>query len=381
MFEFKILKKSKKNFARFGVISTSHGEILTPAFFPVATQGTVKGIVNKELNEIGIQGIFINTFHLYLRPGSEIIKKMGKIHKFINWEKPIFSDSGGFQIFSLGKGMEQGVGKIASIFPEKQLNFLKKSKKKFIKVREEGVEFRSPIDGTLHFMTPEKSIQIQQDLGADIIFTFDECTSPLDTHEYTRKATQRTHSWALRCLKVFKRKKQALYGIVQGGAFKDLRERSAKFINSLDFSGFGIGGSLGKSKKDMFKILKWIHPFLDERRPKHLLGIGSIEDIKKCVQLGVDTFDCVLPTRFARHGVALTTKGKIFLKKKIYLKKKEPLDKDCKCYTCKNFRLSYLAHLVRAGEISAISLIVYHNLFFIEKLFEKIRERIKNGEL
>ncbi len=381
MFEFKILKKSKKSFARLGVLKTPHGEILTPAFLPVATQGVVKGMVNKELEEIGVQGIFINTFHLYLRPGAEIVKKMGKIHKFMNWKRPVFSDSGGFQIFSLGKGIEHGVGKIAPIFPERQIKIIKKSKKKFIKIREEGVEFKSPIDGSLHFFTPEKSIKIQQDLGADIIFTFDECTSPLDSYEYTKRATERTHLWTKKCLKVFKGRKQALYGIVQGGAYKDLREESAKFINSLNFFGFGIGGSLGKSKRDMFKILKWIYPFLDERKPKHLLGIGSIEDIKKCIQLGIDTFDCVLPTRLARHGVALSKKGKILLRKKIYLKKKEPLDRDCKCYTCKNFKLSYLSHLVRANEVSAISLLSYHNLFFMERLFEKIREEIKNNQL
>ncbi|NQV00816.1 MAG: tRNA guanosine(34) transglycosylase Tgt, partial [Parcubacteria group bacterium] len=256
---FKILKKSKKSNARLGLIQTPHGVIHTPAFYPVATKATVKCLSPKEVKEIGFEAVLSNTYHLYLRPGHQIIKKMGGLHKFMNWPGPIATDSGGFQVFSLGFGLEHGVGKISGFFPGNNKKPEKPVRPKLFKVNQKGVEFKSHIDGSKHFLTPEKSIQIQEALGADIIFAFDECTSPLSDKAYTKKALERTHDWAKQCLKYYN-KDQALFGIVQGGMYKDLRTKSAKFIGKLPFAGFGIGGSLGKSKDDMHKILKWTIP-------------------------------------------------------------------------------------------------------------------------
>ncbi len=379
MFSFKILKKSKKSFARLGLIETPYGQILTPAFTPVATQAAIKGLTFKDLDEIGIQTIFCNTYHLLLRPGHQLIKKFGGLHKFMNFNKPIFTDSGGFQVFSLGKGLEQGVGKIANIFPGESEITIKPKEKSRVKITEEGVIFYSHLDGSEKFLSPELSIKIQEDLGGDFVFAFDECTSPLDDYEYTKEAMERTHRWAIRSLKAFKGKKQAIYGIVQGGYFKDLRIESAKFINSLDFWGIGIGGSLGKTKKDMYKILSWVIPLLDENKPRHLLGIGSIEDIEKIVKYGIDTFDCVEPTRLARHGTALLKKGKLNLNLAKYKNSKEPIDKNCQCYTCQNFTRGYLRHLITAKEMSGIILLAYHNLWTIEKVVSEVREKIKKG--
>jgi len=384
MFSFKIIKKSKKSFARLGIIETPHGEIITPSFTPVATRATVKGLTVKHLKEIGVQAIFCNTYHLYLRPGSEVVKKIGGLHKFINFDKPIFTDSGGFQVFSLGSGLKDGVGKIANIFPEEieEKKQVKNEKKKSqVKIIEEGVFFKSEIDGTKKFLSPEVSIKIQEDLKGDIVFVLDECTSPFDDYDYTKRALERTHRWAIRSLKTFKGNNQAIYGIVQGGNFKDLRKKSAQFVNSLDFFGIGIGGSLGKTKKDMYKILQWTLPELNEKKPRHLLGIGSLSDIEKIVKLGIDTFDCVTPTRLARHGAAILNDKQINFKSGKYKFSKEPIDKNCDCYTCKNFSRAYLRHLVSSQEITGIILLAIHNLFTIEKTLEKVRQKIKNGLL
>ncbi len=377
MFSFKILKKSKKSFARLGIIETPYGEILTPAFTPIATQAAIKGLTFKDLNEIGVQTIFCNTYHLFLRPGHQLIKKFGGLHKFMNFNKPIFTDSGGFQVFSLGKGLEQGVGKIANIFPGETKTTYKPREKSKVKIIEEGVIFYSHLDGSEKFLSPELSIKIQEDLGGDFVFAFDECTSPLDDYEYTKKAMERTHRWAIRSLKAFKSKKQVIYGIIQGGYFKDLRIESTKFINSLDFWGIGIGGILGNTKKDMYKILSWTIPLLDENKPRHLLGIGSTEDIEKIVKYGIDTFDCVEPTRLARHGAALLRKGRLNLNSAKYKNSKEPIDKTCQCYTCQNFSRGYLRHLIVTKEITGIILLAYHNLWLMEKIISEIREKIK----
>jgi queuine tRNA-ribosyltransferase len=380
-FSFKIIKKDKKLSARVGEIKTSHGKISTPAFVAVGTQATIKSLSPEELKTIGAEVVLTNTYHLFLRPGDSVIKKIGGLHKFMNWNGPIMTDSGGFQVFSLGFALLHGVGKIANIFPEEtKFRIPTKSKSSFVKIDNNGVMFKSHLDGKTHRLTPEKSIEIQENLGADIIFAFDECTSPLSDKKYTQLAMKRTHNWAKQCLKAKKRKDQALFGIVQGGEYRDLREESARFINSLSFAGFGIGGSLGKSKKDMHNILEWVMPLLDEKKPRHLLGIGEIEDLFNGVERGVDLFDCVAPTRMARNGTLLTQKGRINILKAEFVSDKKPIDENCGCYTCKNFSRAYLNHLFRAEEILAHRLATIHNLHFIFNLMREIREAIKNNK-
>jgi len=377
-FKFKILKKSKKSWARLGLIETPHGEILTPAFVPVATQASVKSLDFKDLENLKAQLILANTYHLHLRPGEKIIKKAGGLHKFMHWPHPLMTDSGGFQVFSLGWGKVHRVSKIG-FFPEEIKEKLDQVKPELVKITSEGVEFTSHLDGSLHFFSPEKSIKIQEDLGADFIFAFDECTSPLASYQYTKRALERTHFWAKRCLKAKTRKDQLLFGIVQGGEFKDLREKSAQFISSLDFGGIGIGGALGKSKKDMFKILKWVIPLLPEEKPKHLLGIGEIGDLKESIKYGIDLFDCVWPTRLARRGILFTEKGRINIENKKYLKDSRPVEKTCSCFSCQNFSRSYLSHLYRAKEFLAYRLATLHNLHFILSRMEKWRKDIGEG--
>src|SRR3989338_3365725 len=380
---FRILKKSKNSRARRGIIETKHGVIETPAFIPVGTQATVKGMTVDQLKSIVYQSLLCNTYHLYLRPGDKVIKKMGGLHKFMNWDRPIFTDSGGFQVFSLGYGLEHGVGKVASMFPGEKGGVLHGEtehvikKEKLTRITENGVEFRSHLDGSLHFLTPEKSIEIQRNLGADLIFAFDECTSPLHDYVYTKKSLARTHRWAKRSLAAFQGGDQALYGIIQGGAFRDLREEAANFISNMDFDGIGIGGALGNTKKEMYKILGWITPLLPENKSRHLLGIGAPDDIVQAVKLGVDTFDCVAPTRMGRNGGAILAKGYLDLKSGRHLKDKNPIDKKCGCYTCQNYTRAYLAHLFRADEMLGPILATIHNLWFMENLMKIIRKSIK----
>jgi len=398
-FDFTILKTSKKSLARRGIIRTPHGNIETPAFIPVGTQATVKGLTPEELESLDVQIIFANTYHLFLRPGEKIIKDLGGLHQFMHWNHPIITDSGGFQVFSLGAGLEQGVGKIASIFPEERLMQAPNSKFQIpnstksnrIKITEEGVEFKSHIDGKKILLTPEKSIQIQKDLGADLILAFDECTSPLADYKYTKKSMERTHRWAIKSLETFKnqkskiksqndklkcKNKQEIYGIIQGGAYKDLREKSAQFIGKLPFFGMAIGGSLGKSKKDMHQILDWTLPLLPEKRPRHLLGIGGIEDIIESIKQGIDTFDCAMPTRIARTGAFLTKKGRLNIFNSRYQSDKNPIEKECRCYTCQNYSRAYLRHLFWAKEMLGPRLATIHNLYFMSRLMKTIRENI-----
>ncbi len=369
---FKILKKHKKSKARLGLIKTSHGVIHTPAFFPVATKATVKSLTPDDIKEIGFEAILANTYHLYLQPGHKIVKKMGGLHKFMNWSGPITTDSGGFQVFSLGAGFDQNIGKVLKDDNVKNHNI---HTGKLAKVDNDGVNFTSHLDGSLHRFTPEISIKIQEDLGADIIFTFDECTSPLVDYDYTKKSMERTHRWAERCLKAKKNKKQFLFGIVQGGLFKDLRIDSAKFIGQLNFDGFGIGGSFGKG--EMKKTIDWVIPCLPEDKPRHLLGIGYLKDIKEAVKRGIDLFDCVYPTRLARHGTFLTNKGELNIFKAVYKIDKKPIMKNCDCYTCRNFSKAYIQHLFKSNEMLAGRLATYHNLSFMYKYMKKIREDIK----
>ena len=391
---------SKDGKARTGVIKTKHGSFETPVFIPVATAATVKALSNKDLLDIGGSVLLANTYHLHLRPGEELIKRLGGLHKFMGWDKPLVTDSGGFQVFSLGFGMEHNVGKVADNYfinekkinkkspLNKNTNILKNNKnigQKWAHIDDSGVSFRNPVTGDKVRLTPKSSMEIQSKLGADIIFAFDECTSPLSDKKYTSIALERTHRWALECLKYYD-KKQALFGIVQGGAYKDLRVKSAKFISKLDFPGFGIGGSLGKSKEDMHKILGWVMPLLPENKPRHLLGIGAVEDLFNSVERGIDMFDCVGPTRWARRGhlyISPSSGGNIKNKFRINIQNtqfredKKPIDKECDCYCCRNFSRAYLRHLYMASELSYFHLASLHNLRFILGLMERIRGSIK----
>src|SRR3989338_11029539 len=333
---FKILKKSKVSNARLGFIETSHGVVETPCLVPVATQAVVKTLTSKEVEETKSQILISNTFHLHLKPGEKVIQKAGGLHEFMNWKKPLMTDSGGFQVFSLGFGQDLNLGKIINSKDRmgsdadlrEQIKIGAQPKK--IKIRQDGVFFRSPVDGRELFIGPKESIKIQEQIGADIIFAFDECTAPLADYEYTKNSLLKTHQWAKVCLKV-KKSNQALYGIVQGGRFKDLRQESAKFIGALPFDGFGIGGEFGNNKKIMSEMLHWVIQELPEKKPRHLLGIGQLEDMEKIIKAGVDTFDCTIPTHYARRGIAFTSEGKLNLKQTKFLKKIEPLDNGCAC--------------------------------------------------
>ena len=384
--QFKILKKSKKSRARLGLLKTKNGVLQTPAFFPVATQAALKTLDSDDLKRIGFKNILCNTYHLMLRPGSKLIKKMGGLHKFMDFEGIIATDSGGFQVFSLGKGIEHGVGKIVSVSSSQKAK-KKTGQKGMVAINEQGVCFRSHLDGSKRFLGPKESIKIQHELGADIIFAFDECTSPLDDLQYTKKATERTHRWAKQCLEFHQRQKskQALFGIVQGGLFQGLREQSAKIIGSMDFFGFGIGGSLGvaidKTKKTMYKILDWTIPLLPEEKPRHLLGIGYLEDFEKSIKRGIDLFDCVYPTRMGRHGTGITSQGLLNFNKSKFLSDKNPIDKKCSCFVCQSYSRSYITHLMRASEITGMRLLTIHNLSFFKNFLESTRKKIEQGRI
>jgi len=388
MFSFKLLVKDKA--ARAGEIVTPHGSIQTPSFIPVGTLATVKGISVDDLRRIGSQVIIANTYHLHLQPGEDLIEKMGGLHQFMGWDGPLITDSGGFQIFSLGAAKEHGVGKIAPIFPDEKNHgghIRSKKGKSFVHVDEDGVEFISYRNGTRHRFTPERVIEIERKLGADMILVLDECTSPLHDYEYTKKAMERTHRWAIRALKEFKRtsfKSQALFGIIQGGAYQDLRKKSAKFISGQDFDGYAIGGSLGKSTEEMHQVLEWTIPPLPQDKPRHLLGIGEIEDIFEVVKRGVDLFDCVLPTRLARTGTLFTKEAerfRIHIRNAQYTNDPRPIEKGCDCYTCCNFSRAYLRYLFMAKELLVIQLASIHNLHFLESLMRRMRTAIKEKRL
>ncbi len=382
--KFEVIKEDKNSRARIGKIRTRHGSFETPIFIPVATAATIRALDNKDIDKLGASVVLANTYHLHLRPGDVVIKKLGGLRKFMNWNKPIITDSGGFQAFSLGFGMEHNIGKIA-YFPENDFKIEKRDK--LANVDDSGVTFRNPIHGNRIKLTPKKSMEIQSNLGSDIIFAFDECTSPLSSKKYTLEALKRTHKWALECLKYYN-KKQALFGIVQGGMYRDLRIKSARFISNQDFDGFGIGGSLGKSKKDMHKILEWVISLLPNNKPRHLLGIGAVEDLFNSVERGVDMFDCVAPTRWARRGHLYITppsggnvknKFRLNIANKRFENDKKPIDKTCDCYACKNHSRVYLRHLFKSSELTYFRLASLHNLNFILKLMENIRCSIKEG--
>lgn len=379
MFKFEIIKKSKKSLARIGKIQTPYGEIITPAFLPVATLGVIKGgISTDEFLSTGIQAQITNSFHFLDLNYVDIVKKAGGLHRFFNFFKPIFTDSGGFQIFSLGRGNELGLGKISSIFSSEARQNLKGSNL-IKKISEEGVVFLSPRDGRRIFLTPEKSAQIQKKLGADFIYVLDVCGTPLDSYSQTKKELEISHQWFLRFLKQKIGKNQGVFGIIQGGLFEDLRIKSTEFVNNLDVFGIAVGGALGKTKKDMFKTLSVINKKIDPERPHHLLGIGSLEDLEEVIKQSIDLFDCVLPTRMARHGMALTNSGFVDVLKKKFQKKFYPIEGKCNCFVCQNYNLSQIQFLFRAKEILAGKLLTIHNLYFFEKKVKEIREKIIRG--
>ena len=378
MLEFKILKKSKKSKARLGLLKTKHGVIETPCLVPVATQAVVKTLTSEDVEKTKSQILICNTYHLHLKPGEEIIGKSGDLHKFMNWQGPLMTDSGGFQVFSLGFGRDFGTGKILKQKRNNEIEYGQQPK--LLKITQDGVYFRSFLDGKKVFLGPKESIRIQEKLGADIVFAFDECTSPIADYQYTKKSLEKTHKWAKICLKV-KKSNQALFGIVQGGKFRDLRIESARFVGGLDFDGFGIGGEFGDNKKKMLEMLNWTIRELPEGKPRHLLGIGYLEDIPKIIERGVDLFDCNVPTHYARRGIAFTSQGKLDLAKEVFLKDGRPLDKKCSCFVCKNYSRRYISHLFRAKEITSLSLLTFHNLYFFNDFVEKIRKRIKEGKL
>jgi queuine tRNA-ribosyltransferase len=328
-----------------------------------------------ELRELGAGVLLANTYHLFLRPGHDVVRELGGLHQFMAWDGPIVTDSGGFQVFSLGFGLEHGVGKQIGTFPGESQP--RTQVPKLVRVDEEGATFTSHIDGSRQRLTPETSIAVQEALGADIVLAFDEPTSPLHDAAYTRAAMVRTHRWAARCLAARTRSDQALYGIVQGGAFAELRTQSAREIGSMPFDGVAIGGSLGKSKEDMHSVLRWALPELPMAWPRHLLGIGEPEDLLACVELGIDQFDCVAPTRLGRHGHVYTPDGRLSLVGLAARDDPAPIDASCGCYTCRTgFSRGYLRHLFAANELLAYTLASIHNLFFIQNLMRQIRAAI-----
>ncbi len=390
---FTILKKSKTSRARVGVLETPHGAVETPCLVPVATQAVVKTLTSEQVLETGTHILIANTYHLHLRPGENVVKKAsppsrgrnslrrgeGGLHEFMHWQRPLMTDSGGFQVFSLGFGKDHGVGKIARTHVQNARAQAEQPKN--VRITEDGVWFRSHIDGERLFLGPKESMRIQEALGADIVFAFDECTSPLADKSYTKKSLVRTHRWAGECLRVKKNNNQALFGIVQGGRFKDLRIASAKYIAALPFDGFGIGGEFGNDKRTMVRMLRWVVAELPKEKPRHLLGIGYPEDIPKIIKEGVDTFDCIVPTHYARHGTAFTSRGRLDMHKRTLLADKKPLDLSCACAVCGSYSRAYVAHLIRAHEITGLALLTMHNLWFFNAYVAKLREQIKNGKL
>jgi queuine tRNA-ribosyltransferase/7-cyano-7-deazaguanine tRNA-ribosyltransferase len=381
MISFSILKRSKKSRARLGLLKTPHGEIETPAFVGVATSATIKGLRSDEVLRTNTQVLISNTYHLHLEPGEAAVRRAGGLNEFMNWDLPTMTDSGGFQVFSLGFGRDLGVGKTTKFFPGKIERLVERNAQpNQVKITDDGVFFRSPLSGEGMFLGPRESIRIQEKIGADIMFAFDECTPSGATRPYIVASSARTHRWAKICLAA-KRSDQALYGIVQGSHFKDLRQESARVIGGMAFDGFGIGGDLGVSKRGTTDVLRWTLPLLDERKPRHLLGIGHLDDILPIVRQGVDTFDCTVPTHYARRGVAFTSGGRVDFAKSGFVNDRRPIDPKCDCMVCANYRRNYIAHLVRAREITGGALLTFHNLYFFNAYVAKIRENIKKGLL
>ncbi|GIM47216.1 queuine tRNA-ribosyltransferase [Collibacillus ludicampi] len=349
---FELLKRDKHTGARRGRVYTPHGTIETPVFMPVGTQATVKTMSPEELKEIGAEIILSNTYHLFLRPGHDIVKEAGGLHSFMNWDRSILTDSGGFQVFSLSS---------------------------LRKITEEGVEFRSHLSGEKLFLSPEKAIEVENALGADIIMAFDECPPYPATRDYLKESLERTTRWAKRCKQAHRRPHdQALFGIVQGGMERDLRKQSAEELIELDFPGYAVGGlSVGEPKPMMYEVLEFTTPLLPQDKPRYLMGVGSPDDLFEGVERGIDMFDCVLPTRIARNGTCMTSVGKVVIRNATYVRDWEKLDPNCDCYTCRNYSRAYIRHLIKADEIFGLRLTTYHNLYFLVQTMKKIRESIE----
>lgn len=354
--KYELIKKCSKTGARLGKIHTPHGVIDTPVFMPVGTQATVKSMAPNELKDIGAKIILSNTYHLYIRPGHELVKQAGGLHSFMDWDRAILTDSGGFQVFSLA-GLR--------------------------KITDDGVMFKSHLDGSSHFFSPEKVMEIENALGADIIMAFDECAPYPSEHSYAKEAMERTTRWAKRCKAAHKNiEKQALFGIVQGVTYKDLRTESAKQLIDIDFPGYAIGGlSVGEPGELMYEVLDYTVELLPRDKPRYLMGVGTPDYLIEGVIRGIDMCDCVLPTRVARNGTAMTWNGKVVVRNATYEKDFSPLDPECDCYACRNFTRAYIRHLIKANEILGIRLISIHNLRFLINLMEKIREAIAEDRL
>ena len=369
---FRITKKAQNSLARKGIIKTSHGEFQTPVFMPCATVGAVKGISSEELNDLGYEIILSNTYHLYLRPGEKEIKNFGGLHQFMNWRGPILTDSGGYQVFSLGKNFRQYSEAIEEV--------------SLVNVNAGGVWFKSHLDGSRHFFTPEKVIEIQKDLGSDIMMVLDECTEYPATKKRAKTSMEMTHPWAKRSIDYwqrFKNSKQALFGIVQGSIYKDLREKSVEYISSLPFDGIAVGGvSVGEGKRHMYQVMRWLGPLLPPDKPHYLMGVGEPEDIIKAVKWGFDLFDCVLPTRLGRHGTVWVTSDwknfrKIDLRKAQYRGDKKVIMKECKCPACsQGYFRAYIGHLIKSKEMLGLRLASLHNLWIIAELMRRLRNSI-----
>ena len=357
-FDFKLTKKDLHSKARLGKITTPHGQIATPVFMPVGTQATVKAMTPEELKDIGVEILLSNTYHLYLRPGHELIRDMGGLHQFMHWDRPILTDSGGYQVFSHNE---------------------------LRKIKEEGVYFQSHLDGSKHFLSPEKVMEIQEALGADIIMCLDECTPYPATRDYTITSMELTHRWASRCKERLGQgargkgqEKQALFGIVQGGMFQDLRKQSAEEITKISFDGYAIGGlSVGEDKVLMYEMVDAAIPYLPDDKPRYLMGVGTPEDLVEGVARGVDMFDCVMPTRNARNGTLFTKQGKLGIRNAQYANNHKPVEDDCGCYTCRNYSRAYLRHLFVANEILAARLGTTHNLYYYTNLMWGMRKAIE----
>lgn len=352
---FEVEKQDSRTRARVGRLNTPHGQVETPIFMPVGTQATIKTMTPDEVREVGGRLVLSNTYHLYLRPGHDLVQQAGGLHKFMNWPGPILTDSGGFQVFSLGD---------------------------LRKISEEGVEFRSHIDGSKHMFTPERVMEIEMALGADIAMAFDECAPYPCDHSYAKKSLEMTTRWAKRCKDAHNREDQALFGIIQGSVYPDLRLQSAKELIELDFPGYGIGGlSVGEPKPLMYEMLEHTIPVIPVEKPRYLMGVGSPDCLVEGVMRGVDMFDCVLPTRTARTGTVFTQYGRLNVRNAAFARDFEPIDQDCSCYVCRNYSRAYIRHLIKAGEVLGIRLTTWHNLYFILRLMERIREAIRNDRL
>jgi len=353
--KYELIKTCKQTGARLGKIHTPHGSFDTPAFMPVGTQASVKGMSPDELKQINAGIILSNTYHLYMRPGHKLIEKAGGLHKFMSWDRPILTDSGGFQVFSLAENR---------------------------KITEEGVTFKSHIDGSRHLFTPEKAIEIENSLGADIIMAFDECIPYPADYDYAKQSLERTTRWLHRCVEAHERKDQGLFGIIQGGMYKDLRIQSAQEITAIDLPGYAIGGlSVGESKTDMYDMLDVTVPYMPKDKPRYLMGVGSPDYLINGVIKGIDMFDCVLPTRIGRNGTVMTSKGRLIVRDNKYAEDFTPMDDECDCYACKNFSKAYIRHLIKAKEMLGLRLTTWHNLNFLLGLMKKIREAIIEDRL